>query len=591
MILAGVDIGNSTTEVCIGELISGNLQILSSGLVPTTGMKGTEENIQGIKAALEQALSKIGKKISDLDLLKINEAVPVLSDVALETLTQTIITDSTMLGHNPNTPAGEGYALGMTVSITDFMSISNTKSDPVVLVVSKTASYETAAEVINRHPNIVAAIVERDEAVLIANRLNRSIPIVDEVKLIDQVPLNKSAVVEVAPAGQVIKKLSNPYGLAALFQLDHEETKSAIPIAKSLIGNRSAVVIKTEKGAVQDVALPVGSLKFETKYGLKTLSLHEGAEVLMSALEEMPEDAFLYAEEGNTSSTLQKAFGSSRIEDILAVDMMVPVSVVGALSGEVLYENALALASMFKASPLSMNKLADSISKELAVPVRVGGLEGVMATLGALTTRGSALPIAVLDLGGGSTDAAVCSKDGLIKVVHLAGAGNLVTHVIQAQLSITEFSVAEWIKRHPLAKVESLFSLRLEDGLVQFFDEPLKASLLGRTVIRKGDELIPIECKRSLEQIIQIRRSAKAQVFIVNTKRALKKLGLRDYSSVVLVGGSSLDFEIADMIVEELSRLKIVAGRAEIRDLGPRNAVATGLVLSEMVSKEQRRIW
>ena len=32
----------------------------------------------------------------------INEATPVIGDVAMETITETIITESTMIGHNPD---------------------------------------------------------------------------------------------------------------------------------------------------------------------------------------------------------------------------------------------------------------------------------------------------------------------------------------------------------------------------------------------------------------------------------------------------------------------------------------------------------
>ena len=35
--------------------------------------------------------------------------------------------------------------------------------------------------------------------------------------------------------------LSNPYGIATLFKLTSDETKSVVPIARALIGNRSAV--------------------------------------------------------------------------------------------------------------------------------------------------------------------------------------------------------------------------------------------------------------------------------------------------------------------------------------------------------------
>lgn len=50
-----------------------------------------------------------------LSLIRLNEAAPVIGDTAMETLTETIITDSSMIGHNPSTPAGAGQAVGKTL--------------------------------------------------------------------------------------------------------------------------------------------------------------------------------------------------------------------------------------------------------------------------------------------------------------------------------------------------------------------------------------------------------------------------------------------------------------------------------------------
>ena len=46
----------------------------------------------------------------------VNEATPVISGLAMETITETIITESTMIGHNPETPGGAGLGVGTTVA-------------------------------------------------------------------------------------------------------------------------------------------------------------------------------------------------------------------------------------------------------------------------------------------------------------------------------------------------------------------------------------------------------------------------------------------------------------------------------------------
>ncbi|MFQ3285988.1 diol dehydratase reactivase ATPase-like domain-containing protein, partial [Natronomonas sp.] len=58
---------------------------------------------------------------------------------------------------------------------------------------------------------------------------------------------------------------------------------------------------------------------------------------------------------------------------------------------------------------------------------------------------------------------------------------------------------------------------------------------------------------------------------------------IRHLPFVVMTGRSSLDFEIPEMISDALAEYGIVCGRANVRgETGPRNAVATGLVLSHI---------
>ncbi|HCX05093.1 MAG TPA: diol dehydratase reactivase subunit alpha, partial [Clostridiales bacterium] len=252
-IVAGIDIGNDSTEVAIGKLYGENIEFLSSSLVSTTGLKGTDENIHGIYKSLKEAVSKCNIDIKDIDLVRINEAAPVIGDVAMETITETIITESTMIGHNPDTPGGVGIGVGKTVMIDKLSEIES--GEDVIVLCEKDKGFEEVAETINKFShkiNINGAIVKNDDGVLIFNRINKPIPIVDEVSFIEKIPLGMTAAVEVAEVGSVVDKLSNPFGIATLFNLSPEDTKKIVPIARALIGNRSAVVIKTPKGDVKE---------------------------------------------------------------------------------------------------------------------------------------------------------------------------------------------------------------------------------------------------------------------------------------------------------------------------------------------------
>lgn len=599
--IAGVDIGNSTTEACVGEVTpDGNLTFLTSASCPTTGTKGTLENVHSVKNALKLAMARIGRETSDIDLIRLNEAAPVIGDTAMETLTETVITDSSMIGHNPSTPAGAGQAVGEVLLI-ERISRAVPGTD-YILAASADHSYEEVAAVVNQYTsgegklNIVGIILQADEAVLVENRIHTKVPIIDEVRRIDRLPDGVPAAIEVALPGQTIRMLSNPYGIATLLGLTAEETRTVTPIAKSLIGKRSAVVLKTPGGNVHENVLPAGEIYFHGDQEI-TISLDEGAEKIMDAESEAGDIRDISGQPdtnvGNMLVRIRKGMGELdrtdqadiRITDILAVDTLAPVLISGALAGETCLEKAVGIAAMVKTQKLPMQEIAQRLESDLGTEVKVAGVEAVMASLGALTTPGTKLPLAILDMGGGSTDAAVVSEEGQVTLTHQAGAGELVSMLIETELGLGDSHIAEQIKKYPLAKVESLFHMRMENGQMTFVDESIDPRFFGRVVLLTEKGLIRIEQEIPMEKIVQVRREAKRKVFVTNAFRALEKVApdhnLRNISTVVLVGGSAEDFEIPEMLMEEFADYRIVCGRGNIRGSeGPRNAVATGLVLS-----------
>ncbi|MBI5027749.1 MAG: diol dehydratase reactivase subunit alpha, partial [Actinobacteria bacterium] len=432
----------------------------------------------GVFHALTMALDAASRKLSDLDLIRINEAAPVIGDVAMETISETIITESTMIGHNPTTPGGLGIGVGTTIPLAELEHAP--AGTPYIVVADRGYSFEEVASRINAaagRVDVTGAILQRDDGVLVHNRLLHKIPIVDEVGLIEKVPLNMLAAIEVSEVGRIIETLANPYGIATLFGLDSDETASVVPMARSLVGNRSALVIKTPKGDVTERRIPAGSLTF----------------------------------------------------------------IGGGLAGEFSLEAAVGIAAMVKADRLQMQRIAHDMTAQFGIQVEVGGVEADMAVRGALTTPGSSVPIAILDMGAGSTDASVLRGDGIARSIHLAGAGNMVTLLIQSELGLESSEDAENVKRYPLARVETLFNIRHEDGTVQFFDTPLPPHVFARTVVLHPEGMIPLQITHPLEVIRQVRIRAKERVFVTNALRALAAVSptsnVRDIAHVVLVGG------------------------------------------------------
>ncbi len=591
-LIAGVDIGNSTTEVCIGKKEpEGRIRFLSSAMVQTTGTKGTVENVHGIKTALKKAMSKLQMDPSELSYIGLNEAAPVIGDTAMETLTETIITDSSMIGHNPSTPAGMGQAVGTIITLGESSPL-DPRTDYIVAASSE-YPYEAVAQVVNQlaeEYSIVGIILQADEAVLVENRLKKKIPIIDEVAGIHKLPQGVLAAIEVAPPGETVQMLSNPYGIATLLKLTAAETKMITPIAKSLMGKRSAVVLKTPGGNVKEQLLPAGTLYFKGEQSLE-ISVDEGAQRIMETLKHAGEIQEIRGQEntniGVMFSNIRKGMEGEeeiRISDLLAVDTLAPVKITGALAGETCLEKAVGIAAMVKTKQLPMERIADQLRQELKVPVQVAGVEALVASLGSLTTPGVTVPLAILDMGGGSTDAALITEEGNITITHQAGAGELVSLLIQTELGLKDRKVAEQLKKYPLAKVESLFHMRMENGQITFVEESIDPRFFGRVVMLTKEGMIRLEEDIPMEKIVKIRREAKQKVFLTNALRALEKVApegkIKNISNVVLVGGSALDFEIPQLLMEELANYGIVCGRGNIRSVeGPRNAVATGLVI------------
>lgn len=603
--VAGIDIGNATTETALGEIENGKLLRCSSGITKTTGIKGTKENLYGMLNSLKEACACMEIPVSALNLIRINEAAPVIGDFAMETITQTVITESAMIGHNPDTPGGAGLGIGYTVFLEALAE--SAKDRDYIVIISDRHGFTDAAKAINEAAgagySIKGLIVQNDDGVLISNRLNEQLPIVDEVALIEKIPVGYLCTVEVAPFGSTIEFLTNPYGIATAFSLNSEETKHVIHIAKALIGNRSAVVIKTPSGSIQERVIPAGEIIITGEKQEYRVDVDSGADRIMDCVKRAGTIQDIHGSSGtNVGGMLESVRkkmarvtdtpeSSVFIQDLMAVDTLVPQNVVGGLANEFYMEKSVGIAAMVKTQRLHMQHLATLLQESVGCPTEIGGVEGDMAVLGTLTTPGTGKPILVVDIGAGSTDSCYLSSNGTKKTIHLAGAGNMVTELIQAELGLTSKEEAEAVKKYPLAKAESLFHLKHEDGSVQFFNMPVDSSFFAKVLTVQPDGYLPIHTRHSMEKIRSVRRDIKKKVLVQNVLRALTQVSssgtLHEFEHVVMVGGSSLDFELPNMLTDVLAYYGITSGKGNIRGcMGPRNAVATGLLYAYLQEGE-----
>ena len=81
--IAGIDVGNSTTEVALVEIGTEVPYKWWSACVSTSGVKGTSKNIKGLMQALNQVAIEAQISLKDISLALINNATPVIGDFAM----------------------------------------------------------------------------------------------------------------------------------------------------------------------------------------------------------------------------------------------------------------------------------------------------------------------------------------------------------------------------------------------------------------------------------------------------------------------------------------------------------------------------
>ncbi len=231
-LVVGVDVGNSTTEACLARSGTARWRLLATALTRTTGVKGTPDNADGAVTAVRAALERRrASRRTRSHRVLLNEATPVISGLAMETITETIITESTMIGHNPATPGGTGLGVGITVAIGDVLD--GPEEARSSWSCRRAWDFDDVAATLN------AAVEQgrRPTAAILARRrrgAGRQPADARRSRWSTRSPRSTrcrwacSSAVEVAAPGRTIRTLSNSYGLASMFGLDAEQTRQVV---------------------------------------------------------------------------------------------------------------------------------------------------------------------------------------------------------------------------------------------------------------------------------------------------------------------------------------------------------------------------
>jgi hypothetical protein len=555
VLVAGVDVGNSTTEVVVARVQPGAPPAwLFAGRRPSSGEKGSPGCADAVAELLALAERRLGSRAA---LALLAELHPVRTGLLeLGKLEERSLRGAAIARPGSDTPSGSGVGVGR---LTRLAELGGAPAQGNVVAVVEQEDFDAAATALRgareRGWRIAAAVVQGDDGVLIGNRFDRSLPIVDEVADAATLPFGSLVAVEVAGDGGSVSALSDPLRLGLLLGFDPEQARAARTAARAVAGCRTAIVarIPPAREAPRAQERPV------------LLLGADGAERSLDERSDPPPPGEVVAIRGAAGEV-------SELLDLIWRPLPSPPDDPG-FARTLARRREVAIATLASGAA---GDLVSAVSELCPNGARVVARESDAAMLGAATTPGAGRAPFVLDLGGGTVDLHCASG-----VVATAGGGDLVTRICSRLLESDE-ALAERAKRHRSARVETPFTLHHEDGARSFLGEPAPAGALARLCALHGRQLVPLPGRLAPEVWRGLRRAAKRQVLAFNVKRALDLVGSTPRGELVLlIGGCAADAEVLDVVARELEERDLAVARGNVLGrYGPRAGVAVGLVLT-----------
>jgi hypothetical protein len=560
-LIAGVDIGNASTEVVLAEAGPDGPVLRWRGLARTRGVKGSEASLLGAARLLADGERALGRRCRRAALARLEPVTTV--EQPLDVRAPMPPGPVTAVSGRATTPAGLGAAIGAHRPLSDLRA--EPAAGPVVASVRADEDFERAAAALvdaaRRGWTIVGVVAAGDEAVLLARRSRLAVPIVDDVDVAALEPGERIAV-EVAGADGGLE-LADPFRLVHAFELSTRSLEATQRVART-IAERRAVALVHRPAAV---AAPDPEVLLERHDAGTRLSSARAIAALRRA-----------APRSIRRIVLPCGTALDQLDDAFAIDLAA------------LDDGAWVRRDQARLDGVPMAVLAQARRTDAAAalaeltgrPVTGGFDEPRAAAAGAATTPGAPPGAATCDLGAGTIDLV----HGGHRVV-LAGAGALLTLAVALALDVPE-RLAEQLKRRPSLRVQSPHLAHDEDGRRRFLDHPAPPEAVGRLCVTDGDRLLPFSDTLAPEEWRALRLALKRETIATNVDRGLRALPGRP-TALVVAGGAALDSEVVRMLGERLGD-ETVVGRADVAGrLGTRGAVAWGLLLHLDAQEEDRR--
>lgn len=555
-IAAGIDIGNSTTEVLLARVGRGEVDVLADATAPTRRSKGSAESLDGAVSLLRRLERRSGLSV------EVAVAAPLRPvDTAATTLPEPEQTTGRLrlVASGSRTVGGEGSGIGRPVLVNGH-ALSVDGSDAVVAVVPRGVAYQAVLEPLRALASggrLMAVVMAEDEAVLLGNRLAGRVPVIDEVPT-DQMLDAVRVAAEVRPAGTPLRDLADPLQLVAQLGLRETDRADAARLSSRLRDASNAVIALSEVMPAAEVS-PAAWFEIDSADGRRCLLLASENDALRDA---PVGAAHAYG--------LPPAVSRRKVDDLFAVDLGVVADTVVARSGAQ-RSRAVALSMLHADSPY--RDPGDALADRLGVAVQTVASEATAARAGGISTPGAEQTALVVDIGGGTIDVVAAGEN-----VVAAGGGQLLTISVAALTGATP-AAAEWVKRGPAVRVETPHLLLGEDGSREFLDRPAGRETVGSLAVRGPAGLLPFDRTHAPGEWRALRLRLKADALGANVARAVRTLNERP-TTVVLVGGPVGDDEVLASVARALPS-GVAVGRGNAAGmLGHRYGVAYGLLLS-----------
>jgi hypothetical protein len=554
-VVAGIDVGNSTTEVVLGRRTGVGIEVIAAGRAPTRRAKGSAASLDGAAALLRRLQHHHGVEV---DLAVAAPLRPVETATAALPEPRPRTGRLWVAARGASTAGGEGVGTGRPHRLGD----PPTGTHPLVAVVPAGTGYRRAVDLLGPlavSGRLAAVVLADDEAVLVANRLPLRVPVVDDVDVEAALRADVLAV-ECSSDGRPLRVLPDPLRLAELLSLTGAELADAAALALLLLDATNAVVAL---GGRPEEATPEVA---------GWLDLADSGRVSFLA----GQDLLRAGSVGLTRAyALPPGLTPYAVDDLWSVDLAAVAQEVQARRDGV-STRPVTLAALRASSPYVDPSVA--LAQRLGVAVEAAGSEALAARRGGLSTPGATGDTVVVDLGGGTIDAVAAAG-----AVVAAGGGELLTVSVAALTGCTA-AAAEHVKRGPAHRVEAPQVLLAEDGTRRFLDTPASREVVGALVVTGPAGLLAFHRTLAPGEWRALRLRLKIALIGANVARALRTLDVEP-RSVVVVGGPAGDDEVLSAVTGGLPAGTAV-GRGNVGGaLGHRYAVAYGL-LSETLLRD-----